>query len=301
MSASSTPLKGGLSPRYRCNPANVEALMQTATAIADDRNGEIIVLTVVESENPNKLSEEDAIIKTARQLIDRAIQRNEEFSQNDVPVSGLIRSGPKPAQEILSTASQYNADELLIGWSGGSSPLKDIVFGRLIDTVANSADCDVLIERVGGSELKSIDSILVPISAGPHRLLSAKTAASLARTYDAESTLVSVVGPATPQSDVDSRKSVLDDTAATINDIQIETRMLRGENIAETIIAETNNYDLTIIGASGKGRLEEFVFDSITAKIARKGDGSIIITRRPKGVSSLERFRYWVSNRFPSG
>lgn len=88
---------------------------------------------------------------------------------------------------------------------------------------------------------------------------------------------------------------MLEDATADVTDVPVETRLLEGESIADTIVVESGEHELTVMGATGKGSLEELLFDSVTAQVARQASGSIVIARRSGGSSRILQLRRWLA------
>lgn len=275
------------------NPATCEELIRTGSALAAAHDGELLVLSVVVTDDPGGVDEADPPAASQRDVLDRAMAVAEDDG-NEVPARGLLRSAISPAAGILETAREFDVDSLLLGWHGGRSSVADAVIGNVVDEVSAKTDCDVLVERVGDG-VTPIDSILVPIAGGIHSDLAVSTARDIARTTNAELTVGTVVGPGATDAERDSYAAMLEDATADVTDVPVETRLLEGESIADTIVVESREYDLTVVGATGKGSLEELLFDSVTAQVARRAAGRILIARRASGRSRVGRLRRWLS------
>ena len=52
------------------------------------------------------------------------------------------------------------------------------------------------------------------------------------------------------------------------------------------IISESAEYDLTIIGATREGLLQQFVFGGIPEEVGRRAENTVIMAKRNLGISS---------------
>ncbi|MFW5896010.1 MAG: universal stress protein [archaeon] len=277
------------------NPATCEELIRTGRALAAAHEGELLALSVVVSDDPRRVDASDPTVESRRDVLDRALAVAED-GEGDVPVRGLLRVAESPAAGIVDTAAECGADLLLLGWHGGRSSEADVIIGSVVDEVSANTDRDLLVERIGDG-IGPVDSILVPIAGSVHSGLAVSTARDLALAADAEVTVGTVVGPNATPEERDSFVEMLEEATADVEAVPIETRLLEGESIAETVVVESRNFDLTVMGATGTGSLEDLLFDSVTAKVARGASGQFIIARRSSGRSRFERLQRWLSGR----
>lgn len=277
------------------NPATCEKLVRTGQALAAAHDGQLLALSVVVSDDPRSVDAGDPDAESRRAVLDRALAVA-EGGEGDVPTRGLLRAAESPAAGIHETAEASDVDCLLLGWHGGRSSDADVVIGSVVDDVSERTDRDLLVERVGDG-IRPVDSVLVPIAGSVHSSLAVSTARDLALAADAELTVGTVVGPGATADERDSYAEMLEEATADVEDVPVETRLLEGESIAETIVVESRDYDLTVMGATGTGSLEDLLFDSVTAKVARGASGHFIIARRSGEESRFQRFYRWLSRR----
>ncbi|MFH5800056.1 amino acid permease [Haladaptatus sp. CMAA 1911] len=272
------------------NPESAPQLMRTATNIARDRNGEILVMSIVTVPQQTPLSEGRKFIDNQRDVLNEAMDIAED---RDVPVSGTIRIGHDVGKAILNTVEQYDSDAVLMGWKGQhKSQRRDIVLGSNVDQVVQNADCDVLVERIGpdGGE---VESILVPTAGGPHAELAAEVADNIARSNDATVEIVHVVTPDASESERTDSRKVLDDAKAEFSDgTTVATEMLTGDDVIDTIVERTGEHDLTIIGATREGLLQQFVFGALPEQVGWRSKSTIIMAKRNLGITS--RLSRWL-------
>ncbi|MFB6101307.1 MAG: amino acid permease [Haloplanus sp.] len=270
------------------NPDHAEQLMRTARDIAADENGEVLVLSVVTLPEQTPLSEGREQAAERREILDRAMAVEAGGGDTDVPVNGIVRVGHHVDQAILHTITQHDSDSVLLGWRGQSPRRRDVVVGSTVDTVVREADCDVLVERIGADG--DIDSILLPTAGGPHARYAAEVARAIAHTTGAHITVLQVVDPDDEKGHELAHVS-LDETGRLLDDVAYETELVEDEDVAAAIVAETADYDLTIIGATREGVLQQLVFGAIPETVGREASGRVIMAKRDLGIAS--RLRRW--------
>ncbi|MFB6254003.1 MAG: amino acid permease [Halobacteriaceae archaeon] len=266
------------------NPAHTEQLMRTARDIAADKNGEILVLSVVELPEQTPLSAGQEKADERQEILERAMDVAAGGGDTDIPVHGVVRIGHHVDQAILHTISQHDSDAVLMGWRGRSSRRRDVVLGSIVDTVVQQAKCDVLVERLGKEGVP--ESILVPTAGGPHAEYAVEVARAIAHTTGASITALRVVSSDADESERSLAAETLEEAATMLSDVSNETKLIEGENIAEAIVNESSEHDITVIGATREGLLQKFVFGTIPEEVGRNASGTVIMAKRNLGITS---------------
>ncbi|MFB6142977.1 MAG: amino acid permease, partial [Halorientalis sp.] len=277
------------------NPNTVEQLMRTALDLAEERDAEIEVVSVVTVPQQTPLAEGRQFVDEERAVIDRAIEFAGE-ERPDVPVSGKIRIGHDVSQAILNTIEQDDMDLVLLGWR--SRPRRrDFVLGSNVDEVVTKARCDVLVERVSPTgdreSTGSVDSILLPTAGGPHAEFATEIARAIARRNDASITVLFV--RSNEAEDEDDARSILDSTVADLEGFDTTTTITEAPDIADAIVEESADHELTVIGASREGLLQQVVFGAIPEAVGQRAKSTVIMAKRDLGITS--RLTRWFRSR----
>ncbi|MFB6267368.1 MAG: amino acid permease [Halodesulfurarchaeum sp.] len=269
------------------NPGSVDQLMRTAIDIARANDGEIVVTTVVTVPQQTPLSEGRQFVDEERAVLDRAMEIGEAA---DVPVSGTIRIGHDVAQAIVQTIDHQDVDAVLLGWRGRSRR-QDFVFGSNVDEIVTRARCDVLVERMGPAT-DGVDDILLPTAGGPHAEFAAEVAEAIARANDATVRVVHVVPPGAPEAERDAAAEKIDTAASVFESAdRVERTVVEGEDVVDTIVELTEEYDLTLIGATREGLFQQLLFGTIPEAVGRRSESTVIMTKRHLGITS--RIKRW--------
>ncbi|MFB6138411.1 MAG: amino acid permease [Halobacteriaceae archaeon] len=268
------------------HPEHVEQLMRTARQVAADEGGEILVLSVVDLPDQTPLSAGRAEADERREILERAMAVEAGADGRDVPVSGVVRIGHDVGDAIVHTVAQHDSDAVLMGWHGRPGRRRDVVLGTTVDTVAREAPCDVLVERIG--EESEPRSILLPTAGGPHAEYAASVAGAIAHTTGASVTVQRVVDPAATERE---REAAAESVAATAEALGVdcETTVVEGADVVGEIVDASADHDLTIIGATREGWLQQLVFGTIPERVGSEAHGAVIMAKKDLGITSRLR------------
>jgi nucleotide-binding universal stress UspA family protein len=202
---------------------------------------------------------------------------------NELPdVNGVVRIGHQRNKVVAGMVDTHGITTL-IEETIPESGLRTI-FGGEFDERGVEETCDVItVSRI--TQLESIDSILVPIAAGPHSGFAIDIAVSLARQNDATIELLHVEDKSEA---LDERvgKQVLargDQRAKGFD--AVSRTLLEAESVSETVVEYSKGYDITVMGAPRKGRLKQFVSETIPSEVSPRAEGTVLTGHRA-GVES---------------
>ncbi|MFB6189329.1 MAG: universal stress protein, partial [Halapricum sp.] len=273
------------------NPETVEQLMRTALDLAEERNAEIEVMSVVTVPQQTPLSEGRKFVSGERAVIDNALEFAES-ERPEVPVSGTIRIGHDVSQAILNTVEQDGADLVLMGWRGRGRR-RDVALGSNVDRVVTKARCDVLVERIGPiaeeESVGAVESILVPTAGGPHAEFAAEIARAIARHNDAHVEVLYVAGRGEDES---AQSAIVESTVAILEDVDVETEIVESDDVVDAIVERSAGHDVTIIGSSRESLLQQLVFGAIPEEVGQRAKSTVIMAKRHLGIRS--RLSRWI-------
>ncbi|EMA47041.1 amino acid permease [Halococcus saccharolyticus] len=306
------------------NPENVDQLLRTAADIAADRGAEVLAMSVVTVPSQTPLSRGEEYIDDEREILRRVVSaRADGGTSNDpevavdtednvgpdtqnvhdtldvhdteVPISATIRISHRVDTAILNTVEQYDADAVLMGWGARGSRRREIVFGSVVDTIATEADCDVLVERLGPDATGTVDSVLLPTAGGPHTELAAEIGRAVCRATGARAEVLSVTeGSGVDESEAEERVTATADRLREAG-VDVETTVVDGD-VIERIVERSSEHDLTLVGSTRQGALQEFVFGAIPEEVARKAEDTVLVAKRNVDLPSqlLRSIRRWL-------
>ena len=121
---------------------------------------------------------------------------------------------------------------------------------------------------------------MVPTASGPHSEFAASIADDIAKQHGGRVTLVHVL-----DEDDESREDaqrLLDEAAADLES-EAETEVVEGD-VVDTVVEKSGDYDLTVVGATRKGILNQFVFGSVPERIGWNSNGTILVAKKSRGI-----------------
>lgn len=149
----------------------------------------------------------------------------------------------------------------------------------VIERIGGQAPCDVVVVN-GQAGYKPPISILVPIAGGPHSGLATDLAQSIASDCDAWIDLLHVIPADAPEREREQAEDLVDDAYHRIARPQATTTwILEANDVVDAIIEQSRYYDLTVIGAATKGRLQRFIYGS-TSHTVRSNAQSMVLSAR---------------------
>lgn len=91
----------------------------------------------------------------------------------------------------------------------------------------------------------------------------------------------------------DEAQEIVGSTAATFEGTEsVSTKVLEGGDVVEMIVEQSASYDLTIVGATREGLLQQFVFGALPEQIGWRAQNIVIMAKRNIGIAS--RLSRWV-------
>ena len=95
------------------NPNNIQQLINLGTAIAKDKGGELLLLSVVKV--PDQVSPSDVLVDEIEQAKLQLKLARESVREADLPIHLLVRVGHNVGRAILETSRERNCDLMILG------------------------------------------------------------------------------------------------------------------------------------------------------------------------------------------
>ena len=263
------------------NPANLPQLLTMANAIAGERGGgEVIGLRIAlvpEQISPNRdFISKQSYVTQERPILEMA---NRFAEENNIPFKSQIEVGHDAAHTIINSARELEADLIIMGWKGFTTTSEKIL-GEVADGVVSNTPTDLmLVKLVAGNRL---ENWLLPTAGGKHAIAAEEYAASLVRSNDGSLTLCSVVSPNASKSFLEGTKEILKKAVERVsktNGINVQSKIIENESINRGILAESNNYDAIMLGAT-EHRFKKILFGSIPEVIAKESLKTVVLVKK---------------------
>ena len=287
------------------NPLTAESLVKMAV-ILDRARGDstLTALSVVNTPGATPLEVAQGVLDRQENGRKALLKRVADHAhEQGMPVRTLLRATRGISSGILGVAeARGSVGMILMGWRGQLSTQR--VTGSVVKDVVRGAPCDVAVLRDRG--VGEIKRVLVPVASGPHARLALRLAWDVARAEGGSLTALRIL-PQADEIDIEVEMDVLrqfvEDELGGIPE-KVVCRLKRSDSPLEGILEETLNqvepsaqianqedYDLVVIGASEEWFLRGMLFGSITDRIADSVSCSVLMVRKhePPTVSWLRR------------
>ena len=193
-----------------------------------------------------------------------------------IPVEPITYYTRDVARDIAKTARDRQADPVLIGFH--KPVFSRTVLGGTVHRVMTATPTDVAVFVDRG--MLAPHRVLVPFMGGPHDRLAMDLAGRFARGAKAEITVLHVTTPRRSGPELNAKAAV--DRA--FNDpsqpLPVQMRVVESHDPAGTVIEESRDYDLVVIGVAEEWGLESHLFGWRSERIAANTPTSLLIVRR---------------------
>ena len=272
------PVSAGIAPE------DTERRLRTAAAIARERGGGLVVCYVATFARQTPLDavpSDDPMLVTARETATECIEFAEERS---VPAVGRIHLTHEQSGSVLDAVTAYECDGVVLAIEADQPQRRRLLGGDTAEKVVARAECEVFVEKQAADETP-IRQVLLVVSGGPHSGLAAQTARALAVDADAA---VDVVHFHNDDATVDEGETIIEAAEHVLSGVeQVETAIESTGEVAETIIARSDEYDVTVLGSPTSGLLEQFVFGTVPDTVNQRSENAVVLAQDDTGRTSV--------------
>ncbi|MFH1573731.1 MAG: amino acid permease [Acidobacteriota bacterium] len=256
------------------NPANAEAMVAVANALAVPEVGRVLLLSVIHPPrswetgvHPQQLLDTQAVLREALTA---------SFAAGLAP-EALATVAAVAWAEIGRVARTYRCESLLLGLGRLDERVMDGDLERLV----NMVDCDVVFLRAQpGWRLGDVRRILVPVGGrGDHDRLRARLLGSLYRTAPRETTFLRVVTEELSDGVFSRYQRELSRLALDEVPGPAQALLIRGSDVAAAVASHAAENDLTIFGLRRLGRKQK-IFGDVPLGIAQDTSKAILFISR---------------------
>ena len=268
------------------NPDNIESLLNLASAVAKDKDGEILLLRVVTlPEQLPPTSFDDQVVEEEEAMLKRARKYAEA---HEIPSHSLIRVGHNIARAILETARERSCDLIVLGWKGFSTN-KERVLGSITEAIITYARSDLMLVKIMGEG--KFDRILLPSAGGEHAQCAEQYGAAIAGPLNGALTVCNVIpkssGPEEIAASEANLKAALLRLKEQNSDLALASTLIRSDQVSTGIIEEAKHFDAVMVGAAGQSIYPQILFGNIPEEIAKETDKSVIVVKHYNPVKEL--------------
>lgn len=190
----------------------------------------------------------------------------------EIDIESIVEEGPDLSSIVSNAIRRHDIAAMVIQHGDPETA-----------TLATSIPCDTILIDANEPAV-SIDSVLVGIGGGPHSTLTLQTGAGIAHGNDAQLTLLHVIPPDASASVRETAEEYLAECAATVGTYdRVSSHLAKGDDVAELVIKQAQDYDVIVIGAPQKSRLRRFIFGSTAERIRTSAPTTVLQVRDATG------------------
>jgi len=256
------------------NPANAEAMVAVANALAPPHVGRVLLLSVVRPPHGSDPEERRQALVGAQLVLREALTAS--FERHLFP-EAMTTIAAEPWPEIARVARVHRCESLLVGLSPHEEDIEGQPLERLIGKVATDV---VVLRAPSGWGLKSVGRILVPVGGrGGHDVFRARLLGSFLRMGVREITFLRILPESARPGQIDHAQEELRRFAADEVRHDFDVEIVATSDVAGEIARHAKEYDLVILGLQRVSRRHKF-FGDVAMTIARTTDTPLIMISR---------------------
>ena len=258
------------------NPERIAPLLTIATQVAKASQGDVLALRVLQLPEVTSYGFGEPLVDDAQALLDGA--RRMTLGAG-VSFTSVVKIGRSIADEIVSTATEYRAGLIILGYKGDEDALEN----SIIHHVVTRQPCDVAVVKAYGSQAGPFRKVLLPLGGKEvHDRLKARLVHSLADREGAVITFMTVVAPSDGPA-AERRAYELLERASELYGVHADTLVAVGDDVADLVVDESRNHDLVILGMRGEPLLRTFFFGAVAHQIATRVECPSVLTKTAVG------------------
>jgi amino acid transporter len=245
--------------------------------LAQNNRGEVMALHVVRVPPQLTLGEGRLFLREGRPFLETVI---EQAKQRDVPVHTMIRLGRKVAEAVRKTSLENASDLIVLGWPGYTNTAGRL-YGSVIDPIVDNPPSDIAVVRY--REHRPLRSILIPVAGGPNVRRAVRMAAAMARHNESgpvKMTLLHVLPVGARSADKVRAEQVFKYVTEGVDYDNIETHIVEGESIVDTVLEESQGFDLIVMGATEEPLFRNLLMGGVSQQIAHRAEVTVILVKR---------------------
>lgn len=254
--------------------------VDTASAVAAGRNAELVLSsTDVDIGSSSLALIRGGTERTSRReaLADRA------RATVDVPVSELHYPRTRPSRLVEETAARRSIDTVVVERPASAGPSG--VPTSVVERIDGTTDCDVAVVS-GRPPMGTVSSVLLAVGGGPHSWSAAGVARDVAAAEGAWVDVLHVVPPEAGRWERTRGRRIIGTAMDRLSD-DADEWLYEANDLGDVLVEQSAYYDLVVMGAPRKSRLQQFVSGSTARAVHRDAGTAVITVRRGERRRSL--------------
>ena len=272
---------------------NVERIMRSAATIALDREGDLLVLCLVDvpQQTPYEaMTKDQPRVRDAHETAERLLHIAEDAG---VAADGIVCLTHREPHAILNVADRHDCDGVFMIVDADRSQRRRLLGGDTVETIVSRADADVFVEKPGERETPT-ERILLTVSGGPHSGLAAETARALALEAGARIDVIHFLSENATDENREEGEIILGAAEEVLNDVEhVSAELVETKDVAAEMVARPDAYDVTVLGAPTMGLLKQFVFVTVPDSVTQRAENAVLMAKQRTGATSA--YYRWIA------
>jgi chloride channel protein, CIC family len=259
------------------DPSTALSLLELAATIAHQRHYELECLVVIPVSRLRSPAETTVATLNERRLLRKAKSLRE---RHGISIHTQIRVSHDVSSAILEVVRDRHIDLLISNWKGGTTT-PDRIFGEVVDSLIRQVRCNVMLIK-WGLEPTRRDRWLIPTAGGPNSAKAIEWLPGLMKQAEVPEAFLCHVSAPNVQPEVSIQA-----LNKACNQVQLRVSCIThpiaicNHSISDAVfdLAEQNDCDVILLGATQEGLLEQVIKGNIPEEIARRSPQTVILVR----------------------
>jgi nucleotide-binding universal stress UspA family protein len=255
------------------SPRSLPSLMEAAITIAQQRKGEIVVVTVAEVPDGESLMAGRRTARELEPLVEAAVRY---ATERGVPTRSVLKISRRISYGIVETVREEQCNFLVLGRPVTASLLERLG-ASIVERVIHDAPCQVgvVFGTVGGGR---VSRVVVPVADGPNATLAAELAPAFAARLGVPVRALTVVPPDAPPDEVERHTAA---ARAVLQEAGLEATLdvLKRAEVPRDLAAALRRDELVVIGAPRTDPVAALLGETVPGAIAARGSSPMLVVR----------------------
>ncbi len=273
---------------------DIKRLLGAAASLARSRGGVVHLVNILlyPAQTPlDTFSPESQIkntIEDAREDVTRLLDWADENGFRD-SIQGTVCLAHKETRTLLQLVDLRKYDAVFLGTRKTVSQRRRLLGGDTVERFLENATCDVYVERFGvepyveelGSTADQPHRLLLAVADSVHSELAIDVAHALATAAGARIDVVHCVPTDATAEEIEAAAKLVNGVEERLDDVpETSSTIVKTEHAPEEVIHRSNNYDVTILGATRESLLQQFIHGSLPERVRFGTKNTVLMTKR---------------------
>ncbi|QLH74433.1 MAG: amino acid permease [Methanomassiliicoccales archaeon] len=251
-----------------------ESIIDIASLVAAEHNGELLLVSVVETPSTVPINEVDRKLVEERRKMLEKLKKHAEA--NGVFTRAMVTVSHDVVTALIDTAKEEEANTIVVGWKGYTKTQKRIL-GKKMDLLLRLTPCDVLLFKA--EERWRPNRILILSGGLWHVSRATEVAALIAKKNGSRVTILNVIAE---ERYLDTARQYSRRLAEILRkeNVPVVVKEIRPETVVGGVVGESIEYDLLVMGSSAVKRVHRSDFGYVQDRIVKNAKCPVLVYKR---------------------